>query len=83
MTIAQNIHSFISSLSQVMFLWQVRPYGTDTSRLEPVYARSMKYIAVLVSFSVVTLSVGSRQFMSNWMGQASPTARPRCSRSRQ
>jgi O-antigen/teichoic acid export membrane protein len=40
----------------------------DTVRLRQVYTRAFKYTGMLVVFLSLTLAVGSRQILSNWMG---------------
>jgi O-antigen/teichoic acid export membrane protein len=69
MTIAAYIHSFVSSFSIVLFplASEANALG-NKSRLEELYAKALKYVGVMVVFFAITLSVGSWQFMSNWMG---------------
>jgi len=70
MTIAIYIHSFITSLTLVIFP-MVSEAGAhrDTFRLRKIYTRAYKYVSVLAVFPVITLVVNGHQFLSNWMGE--------------
>jgi O-antigen/teichoic acid export membrane protein len=69
MTIAVYIHAFISSLTLMIFPMASEAHARqDKVRLHLIYTRALKYICMLVVFLVITLAVGSRQILSNWMG---------------
>jgi O-antigen/teichoic acid export membrane protein len=69
MTIAVYIHAFISSLTLMIFpMASEAGARQDTVRLRQVYTRAFKYTGMLVVFLSLTLAVGSRQILSNWMG---------------
>jgi O-antigen/teichoic acid export membrane protein len=68
-TIAVYIHAFISSLTLMIFP-MVSEAGArqDSARLQAIYTRAFKYISMMVVFLSLTLAVGSRQILSNWLG---------------
>lgn len=69
MTIAIYIHAFISSLTLMIFpMASEAGARQDTSRLEMIYTRAFKYISMLVLFLSITLAVGSRPLLANWIG---------------
>lgn len=69
MTIALFIHTFISSLALVIF-----PLATEANaqnnkeRLKTIYVRSIKFLAALMIFPIVTLCVCRKEFLTVWMG---------------
>lgn len=69
MTIATYIHAFITSLTLVLFpLASEAGAQEDIARLQTIYTRAYKYISLLVIFLVITIAVGSRPLLTNWMG---------------
>ncbi len=77
MTIATYIHSFIASITLVIFpiVSEANALG-DKARLERTYTRACKYVSILVVFAVVTLVISGQRLLSEWMGAnfASKTA---------
>jgi O-antigen/teichoic acid export membrane protein len=68
-TIAIYIHAFISSLTMMIFpMASEAGARQDTARLQMIYTRAFKYISMFVLFLSITLTVGSRPLLSNWMG---------------
>jgi len=69
MNIAIYIHSFISSLTLVIFpvISEANELG-DNVRLERIYTRAYKYVSLLVVFAVVTFVVSGQRLLSHWMG---------------
>lgn len=69
MTIAIYIHAFVTSLTLVLFPLTSELYAqkaTETLRL--LYLSSTKIIIALVVFMSLTLAIGSREFLFNWVG---------------
>jgi O-antigen/teichoic acid export membrane protein len=69
MTIAIYIHAFTSSLTLTIFpMTSEAGARQDKVRLHLIYTRALKYVSMLVVFLVITLAVGGRQLLTNWMG---------------
>jgi O-antigen/teichoic acid export membrane protein len=69
MTVATYLHSMISSMSLVLFPMASEAESRgDRKLLHSIYTRAIKLIWVVVVFFGITLCLGSRQFMVNWMG---------------
>lgn len=68
-TIAIYLHSFIGSLTLNLMAYSSELFANkQTGELEHIYKRASKIIVALVFFMVVTLSVGGKYFLTNWIG---------------
>ena len=68
MTLAIYIHAFISSLTMNLMAYTSELFAKKkTVELEQVYMRVSKIIFALVVLVCVSLSVGSKFFLTNWM----------------
>jgi O-antigen/teichoic acid export membrane protein len=67
MMISYQIHYFISSIIIVLFPL-ASELQNDRARLERLYTKAMKIVAVLVVFICATLIIQSRTLLSLWLG---------------
>jgi O-antigen/teichoic acid export membrane protein len=68
-TVASYIHSMISSMALVIFPMASEAEAKgDLKLLHSIYMRAIKLIWFAAVFLGITLCLGSRQFMVNWMG---------------
>lgn len=69
MTIALFLHSFIGSLTLNLTAYSSEFFARKQfAELEDVYKRVSKIVVALVVFIVLTLSIGGKSFLTNWMG---------------
>ncbi len=68
MTLAIYIHSFITSLTMNLMAYTSELFAKkQIAELEQVYMRVSKIVVALVVFMCVSLAVGSKYFLTNWM----------------
>lgn len=68
MMISLYIHTFISSLTLVIFPMATEANARqDKERLMKIYTRSLKFLNVLIVLPVITLCVCSRAFLTVWV----------------
>lgn len=68
MTIAVLIHSFIGSFTMNVMAYSSELFALKKYfELETVYRRVTKIVAALVVFICLSLAVGSREFLTNWI----------------
>ncbi len=69
MTIGIYLHTFVTSLTLVFFPLTSELYAQNhTETLLNLYLRATKIICALVVFLGLTLAIGSREFLQNWVG---------------
>lgn len=69
MTLALFLHSFVGSLTLNLMAYSSELFARkQTAELEQIYKRVSKIVVALVVFIVVTLAVGGRAFLTNWIG---------------
>jgi O-antigen/teichoic acid export membrane protein len=69
MALAMYIHTFVISLSLVLMpLTSELATKSDNLKLLGVYERATKYIALIVVFVCASLCVGSKAFLTLWLG---------------
>ena len=68
MTITFYIHTFIASFMQNFLALTSDMFArNETERLEEIYRRATKIVAVLVVFMCVALSVGAKPILTSWI----------------
>ncbi|MEO6587718.1 MAG: oligosaccharide flippase family protein [Pyrinomonadaceae bacterium] len=68
MTLAIFIHSFISSLTMNLMAYTSELFAQKKiAELEQIYRRISKIVVALVVFMCVSLAVGSKYFLTNWI----------------
>lgn len=71
MTLAIQLHSFVGSLTMNLMPFSSELFANkQVANLEHTYKRASKIVVALVVFMVVTLAVGGKYFLTNWIGAA-------------
>jgi len=67
-TIAIYLHSFVASLTLNLMAYSSELFAKkQIAELEHIYKRVSKIVVALVVFMVVTLAVGGKYFLTNWI----------------